>query len=78
VGKSQLADPAQTLEPGMLNQVKYYSVGNRNKTVDRIVKYFLLVQGDKILLCKYRNPAQAIVTAYLCNVNSAILNRNYG
>ncbi len=40
VTQSQLADAAQTLEGGMIDELKNKRMANGDKTVDRIVDYF--------------------------------------
>ena len=58
MGQSQLANTTQSLKPGMLNQIEYYSIRNRYETVDRVVENLLLLQSGTVLVRKYRKPAR--------------------
>src|SRR6185312_10524719 len=44
VSKSKLFYSAQPLKPGMVYDIEYKVVWDSNKSVDRVVKYFLLIQ----------------------------------
>jgi hypothetical protein len=47
VGQSELPDPSQTLEPGMLDQVKNDIEWDLDKSVNGIIDDFQLVGGGK-------------------------------
>jgi hypothetical protein len=45
IGHAQLLNPPQTLKPGVIYQVEDQVIAHRNKTINRIVKYFSAAEG---------------------------------